>query len=282
MKNLNSFNGNTHTFLDDIIASKRNSQRDPDYKERVSLLIPNIKLLYNNYNIIHHTNNHISLITHGYLNIDKNDLLKLYSSKNKKLVVFKNRATTTLDNRASNVCQYCTINSVNTLDHIVPKNEFPEFSVNPKNLLPACSECNSYKLDNWRFNNQRLFLNLYTDILPQEQYLFADITVNSPDIVVRFRLSNMNGIDINLYSLIESHFTKLYLLNRFNLKSNDIISELINSINASKLKLNKFDTVELIQAKINADKILFGNNYFKSILEETLINNNAFIDSFFV
>ena len=177
MKNLNVFNGNTHDFLDDVVNSKRNTQDDPTYKERLAILTPNVKLCFNSFDVAHNTNNHISLVPHGYVTPDKDDLLKLYNPKAKKLVDFKNTATTILDNRASTICQYCTINSANTLDHIVPKSQFSEFTVNPKNLLPACSECNGYKLDRFKNNNVRLFLNLYTDTLPSDQYLFVDIKI---------------------------------------------------------------------------------------------------------
>ena len=95
-------------------------------------------------------------------------------------------------------------------------------------------------------------------------------------------MSNVNNIDVNLFNLISSHFNRLHLLGRFKKKSNDIISELVNSINASKIKLNQTDTIEVIQTKINADKGIFGNNHYKLILEEAIINNNAFMDSFFI
>lgn len=282
MKNLNVFNGNTHDFLDDVVNSKRNTQDDPTYKERLAILTPNVKLCFNTFDIAHNANNHISLVPHGYVTPDKDDLLKLYNPKAKKLVTFKNTSTTILDNRASTVCQYCTINSANTLDHIVPKTEFAEFAVNPKNLLPACSECNGYKLDRFKNNNDRLFLNLYTDILPTIQYLFVDIQIINGLVEADYRLSNMNNINVQLFSIIESHYDKLYLFRRFKSKTNTIISEMINSITSAVGVLSKETFIKITLDKINKDKLLHGNNHYKLILEETLINNNAFIDHFFI
>src|SRR5690606_726271 len=105
-------------------------------------------------------------------------------------------------------CQYCTISSGNTLDHILPQNDFPEFVVNHMNLLPICGDCNSTK--NRFFLNddgERIFLNLYTDILPQQQYLFVNIDFNNDIVSVDFYLNNRNIIDISLYNLIYRHFT---------------------------------------------------------------------------
>lgn len=39
-------------------------------------------------------------------------------------------------------CPYCTIVQVQTLDHYLSKDEFPEFAVLTKNLVPSCHTCN--------------------------------------------------------------------------------------------------------------------------------------------
>lgn len=278
MRNLNVYNGNTSDFLDEVIASKRNSPKDPNYKQRINVLSPDIKVLYLNYEVAHNTNNHVSLTPDGYANQDKSDLLKLYTSSNSRLAKLKNSLTTVLDNRAMNTCQYCTIAPVGSLDHIVPKDEFPEFSVNPKNLLPACTTCNSHKHENWKVNNKTIFLNLYTDILPIEQYLFVELVVSENNISPTFELRNINNIDSDFFDLLVSHYDKLHLLERFKKESHKIISELthlicnfINCIPLNQLKNN-------VLSKIQDDKAVFGGNYYKSILEEALVNNQDFLD----
>ena len=203
--------------------------------------------------------------------------MKLYNPKAKKLVDFKNTATTILDNRASTICQYCTINSANTLDHIVPKSQFSEFAVNPRNLLPACSECNGYKLDRFKNNNDRLFLNLYTDVLPSVQYLFVDIHMLNGMVEADYRLSNTNNINAQLFRIIESHYEKLHLFNRFKSRTNTIITEMQNVINAYRTKVSLHDFIDMTYEKIEMDKLLHGHNHYKVVLEEALINNGAFM-----
>ncbi len=279
MRNLNAFNGSTSDFLDDVIASKRYSSKDPDYKQRISLLTPNIKVLYGNYDTAHNTNNHVSLIPNGYINQEKADLLKLYSSGNSRLVKLKNSITTVLDNRAMNTCQYCTIVPVGSLDHIVPKDEFPEFSINPKNLLPACTTCNSHKNENWKENNKTLFLNLYTDILPNDQYLFVDLVITPNNIQPAFELRNVNNINPDFFELLETHYSRLHLPQRFKKESHKVISELTNLISGSIGILDENQVKQIILNKIEGDKNLFGTNYYKSVLEEALINDQAYLDS---
>lgn len=279
MRNLNVFNGGTSDFLDEVIASKRNSSKDPDYKQRINLLSPNIKMLYNDYDTAHNANNHVSLIPNGYVNQEKTDLLKLYTSGNSRLVKLKNSITTVLDNRAMNTCQYCTIAPIGSLDHIVPKGEFPEFSVNPKNLLPACTTCNSHKNENWKENNKTIFLNLYTDILPNDQYLFVDLVITANNIQPTFELRNVNNINPDFFELLENHYSRLQLPQRFKKESHKIISEFTNLISASSHLLNENQIKQFVLTKINEDKSVFGSNYYKSILEETLINNQTYLDN---
>ncbi|MDY0931620.1 HNH endonuclease [Chryseobacterium sp. CFBP8996] len=281
MKNLNSYTEDTCVFLDHIINAKKFSKKDPDYKVRLNPLIPNVKICYRKYLSAHNSNNHLTLISCSYIDQNKNDLLKLYSPQNKKLIDFKNSRTTVYDNRVKKTCQYCTINSANTLDHIIPKEEYSEFAVNPLNLIPACSECNGYKGEYWRDGGRRLFLNLYTDILPDEQYLFVDFIFGTDVIETKFNLDNKNKIDINLFNLISSHFSRMHLLSRFSIKSSDIISELTNLIVSSKPKLSQEDIREVILNKVQKDKDIFGNNYYKSVLEESLVNSGDYMKMFF-
>jgi len=282
MRNLNSFSGNTTDFLDEVIASKKHSSKDPSYKQRIGVLVPDIKVLYGNFDKAHNSNNHVSLLPKGYVNQNKADLLKLYTSKNSRLVKLKNSVTTVLDNRAMNTCQYCTIAPIGSLDHIVPKDEFPEFSVNPKNLLPACTTCNSHKNQNWKENNSTLFLNLYTDTLPNEQYLFVDLVVSPNYIEPTFELRNVNNINADFFQLLKSHYSRLHLPERFKKESHKVISELTNLISASKNLLSKDQIIELVQNKIDEDKKTFGSNNFKSMLEEALISNKNYMDDIYI
>lgn len=43
---------------------------------------------------------------------------------------------------AKDKCPFCGINSIGNVDHFLPKKHFPQFSVYPQNLVPACRDCN--------------------------------------------------------------------------------------------------------------------------------------------
>ena len=136
-------------------------------------------------------------------------------------------------------------------------------------------------MDRFKNNNDRLFLNLYTDVLPPIQYLFVDIQITNGVVEADYRLSNINNINVQLFNIIESHYEKLHLFRRFKSKSNVIISELMNSINSAVGRMSKNTFLDMTLEKISRDKLIHGNNHYKLILEEALIQNTAFIATFF-
>ena len=130
----------------------------------------------------------------------------------------------------------------------------------------------------WRHNGTNLFLNLYLDKLPLQQYLFVLLDIKNNNIDVKFIIDNRNKIEQNLFDLLYNHYLKLRLTQRFEKSSHDIIIELKNSILEFKNHINKTKIQEATKGKIIRDKEIFGQNYWKAILTEELINNDDFID----
>jgi hypothetical protein len=79
------------------------------------------------------------------ISLYKEELIALYNYQNSVIRSIRESIRTSQARTIQATCQYCTIDSVHTLDHILPKKMFPEFIVNPKNLFPCCQTCNTYK-----------------------------------------------------------------------------------------------------------------------------------------
>src|SRR5690606_10833684 len=112
-----------------------------------------------------------------------------------------------------------------------------------------------------------------------EQYLFVNLVISATNIQPIFELRNINNIDPDIYQLLENHYSRLHLPSRFKKDSHKVISELTNLISAGSRLLTEDQIKELVLTKIDEDKALFGNNYYKSILEEALIKSQAFVDN---
>lgn len=283
MKNLkNNLSSNSIDFMRMVVSSMRNTAEDQTRKTRLLSLITKVDPTYSNYDSKFSTNT-LPLLTKLIISAsEKSDILSLYSYKNSKLTAFRRAISTDTSSTYQATCQYCTVNSVNSLDHFVPKDLFPEFSVHPSNLVPSCTECNSKKLVRWLNNNQHLFLNLYIDLLPNKQYLFVELNVISLNKVdVNFKVDNPNNIPVQLYTIITSHYTELDLFQRFKDKSSDIIIELTNSIQSS---LSNGVSLPMIQQIIldtcSRDKQHKGYNYYQIILKEALIQSSDYLSLF--
>ena len=197
----------------------------------------------------------------------------LYSYRAKKFKELKKELTTTSRGRVSNDCPYCQLDKVGTLDHILPKTPFPEFSSMPWNLIPCCSTCNSKKDDYWLDeNNKRCFINFYIDDIPPVQYLFADVSVVNGIIDIKFYLRFPAGYDSVLQTRIEKHYEKLDLLNRYLDNSDDVITELEFVVRNYAPRVPDAEIINSINGICNEMQALMGVNYWKSVLEKACVN----------
>jgi hypothetical protein len=281
MRNLSPYAGNDFQFHRDVIDSKRNPAADPDYKTRVSSHNTHVETKFEEYVAAFGTNELNTLTAHPFSDDNRADLLRLYSFKSKLIQELKINITTTESHRIISTCQNCTVSEVNSFDHYIPKEEFCEYVVNPKNLFPSCTRCNSFKNNLWKDEHDNfLFLNLYLDELPGEQYLFVDLEIEDNVVTATFTLDNPNSIDMDLYNLIVSHYTRLHLLKRFTENADSVIVPLENTIRSFAGSLPINEIAELIIETSQQNKLFFGHNYWKSILEIALVSDEDYLARF--
>ena len=139
-------------------------------------------------------------------------------------------------------------------------------------------KCNQYKSYVWRDKSKRTALNLYLDKLPNKQYLFVEINYDKyGEIDFEFYLKKSTGIDDVLFDLIKMHFNNLDLFTRMREKSVPVITELQNSINARLSNLSYNEIAQEIKQAAESNKLAFGQNYWKSIIEIELLDSSPFL-----
>lgn len=84
------------------------------------------------------------------------------------------------------VCPICHTSEVNNLDHYLPKAKYPIQSLNPINLLPICSKCNTNKIDYTSTCEGENLIHLYFDDLDQITWLKTKIDNCNPLSVTYF------------------------------------------------------------------------------------------------
>jgi len=161
-----------------------------------------------------------SVATCAWTKQQQEDLLHCYGTTAQALEELKRLITEQQSEGSRDICPYCGIGAPRQFDHYLPKDKYPEFSVHAYNLMPCCGTCNGKKSDVWLdAKNARVFLNLYIDSLPTVPMLKPDVnwvTKNGKRVpTVSFSLVLPAGFSADKFGLIESHFKKLELLNRY-------------------------------------------------------------------
>lgn len=152
-------------------------------------------------------------------------------------------------------CPLCGIGTVNTLDHHLPKQEFPVFSVTPNNLVPVCQWCQSEKSTYFATTIGEQLLHPYFDNVDNDIWLEAEVVVDTP-VGFRFFASPPGHWTQPEKDRVETHLRKLNLPFLFSSNAGSRLSEIRvhlsrlhqtggpDSVRAHLLEeLNSFDTV---------------------------------------
>lgn len=170
----------------------------------------------------------ISCVSKGYsvpLNQDDKDnthfqLYNLYLTNEelKDSIITKTKAEIYTQNGA--LCPYCSTarNECRDLDHYIPRQLFPEFSIMSNNLIYSCSKCNQdYKKTNFLDSNgNRFFLNPYFDECLRNEILKCEIRVDKFNLDMQFTINEeLAHVNLNAYIVACNHLKKLNLNVRY-------------------------------------------------------------------
>jgi len=81
-------------------------------------------------------------------------------------------------------CPLCGIGTVTVLDHHLPKSRYPDLSVCPYNLVPACDFCNNAKRMKYPTTAGEQTIHPYYDDYTQEQWIVAELNTAGPPVLV--------------------------------------------------------------------------------------------------
>lgn len=159
-----------------------------------------------------------SIAEDNILQRSRTELLSCYKNKGKGIRRIFEEIKSAQNSRILERCPYCGITLPKTHDHYLPEERFPEFAAHALNLVPCCSDCNSTKGSRWINGNGRMFIHFYSDPIPQIQYLHVNIMTSPGTLAVGaqfFIHRPVTGIPNAQWSLIESHFEELGLLQKY-------------------------------------------------------------------
>lgn len=177
-------------------------------------------------------------------------------------------------------CPYCGMDKPRTIDHYLPKSDFPEFAIYPPNLIPCCGYCNMKKKVNWIDNGERVYLNLYYDNIPSDiQYLFFHLEYEGedPSPTVHFSLENFGEIDDKLFRRIKNHYTNLNLLEEFSQNVEEELSKIVDQI-------HYYPNITIDEHKANLERDYntsvrkYGINFWRSSFLGSIMQSDTFFE----
>ena len=154
-------------------------------------------------------------IVHGQLR--RSELTKLYAQY---LVPAKKPGRAmyeTLKVTANGKCPFCgDIGHVTTLDHFLPKANFPIYSVCPQNLVPCCRDCNSEKQNSFASTKGEQALHPYFDANHFFDTRWVDaIVIPGDPPVVEFHASPPIHWSVDDQQRVSAHFIEYDLAGKF-------------------------------------------------------------------
>ena len=190
MRNLNKADIVPKDLLNSVILSKRGSN-----KTRMEAMRNELENRYDEYcdkastNTLHQLSEKWSYDdkqkgSDGYVLYHQYDNSKASMSDLRAKIIEANNGEIVLK------CPICELRDATELDHYVPRQLFPEFSIHSYNLIPTCHECNNNKSTAWCDNGKRVFFNAYYD-MPTDELLF-DISVLKENGILRLVIALKN------------------------------------------------------------------------------------------
>lgn len=178
------------------------------------------------------------------------------------------------------VCPYCAIGESTSLDHYLPKDDYPIFAVYSRNLVPSCPNCNTRKrkLVVDEAESVRAFFHPYYDPVPTQRFIRLTATLHPRVLSLSFTLVRPAGVAIEEFKQIRSHFGKLKLAQRYRLRSLSDIGDRLDTFRRWHAQGGAAKVSAELAKEAGDYTGTLGSSSWKVLLYETLSCDAAFCD----
>jgi hypothetical protein len=127
-------------------------------------------------------------------------------------------------------------------------------------------------------NSQRQFLHFYSDVIPESQFLYVQVIAHPNRVAfgVSFSLNQPAGFNNADWQLIENHFKKLNLLDRYQHESNDEISACFGASKSHVANGGK-NVRNFIKGICDDEERKLGSSHWRVVLKRRLAVTDDFI-----
>ena len=173
----------------------------------------------------------------------------------------------------NNICPYCGIGAVETIDHFLPKGRYSSLSVLPSNLVPACRDCNTGKLDGV-LTDARVFSHPYFEetCVFSEEWLFASI-LPSQVIHAVYRVVTPGTWSAETSQRVVGHFAEFDLFRRFSIQAAERLSYYANLIDGMVREGAGDDVQRILVFTIQSELAAYGVNSWQVALSKAVAHD---------
>lgn len=126
---------------------------------------------------------------------------------------------------STEVCPYCGFGEPTQLDHFLPKINYGEIAIYPRNLVPCCGPCNNSKRTVQPGIGQGSFIHPYFEPLPATIFLDAAVQFDAEGALdVTFNIVE-GSVEEPLLSMLRYQLVRLKLNDRYPKQINKFLSE---------------------------------------------------------
>jgi hypothetical protein len=209
--------------------------------------------------------------------LKKSELVKIYDQY---FVPEKKPARKIYDallNAAKEKCPFCGgIGTPRNLDHFLPKAHFPQFSVLPHNLVPACRDCNmDGKAHAFATNAEDQIIQPYADKdnFFIDQWIFATYHAgnNGEPGEFEYYTSPPEGWPEADKLRVRKHFKDFDLAKRYATKAAELLGTVLNQIKTMKQAGLENGVIQSVLLQPGVDAAPFVNHWQKGMYHALLL-----------
>jgi len=158
-------------------------------------------------------------------------------------------------------CPFCGFGYASTLDHYLPKTNYPLLSVLPLNLVPACKDCNTGKNTAIASKSEEQFLHPYFDHqgFVNDPWLYAKVEQTSPA-SISFYVQPPDDWDKVSKERVRHHFNGFKLAARYSVEACNQLACLRDTL----IQYRELLGVKKVRQHLNIEALSYAKQHINS------------------
>lgn len=172
-------------------------------------------------------------------------------------------------------CPICGITSATELDHFLPRSVFKPLSIYARNLVPLCHVCNNAKGDAFDAGGEG-FIHAYYDILPDVEFLRADVELDGGALKVEFAVDPDAALPEGYQARLTSQMNALNLHVRYPPEVNTYLLSHAISLNLAFRRAGQEGVSTFLRTQADYECDVFYRNHWRPVLLRALADHDDF------